>query len=151
MIFYINKMKFRLSRIAVPVFYLISLVLTPLFHQHPGEHHPGPRDKGYHSHAEPFAIHTSEHGEDDHRADKTPKHVGETIAPFEDMVGVVQVNPANMINPARFSPIQVLVIQSSAESCSNQLSWQDAFNWLPLQPQQDYCVFSATNLSPPQA
>ncbi|MEE8126941.1 MAG: hypothetical protein V3T45_00170 [Nitrospinaceae bacterium] len=151
MIFGMNKMKFSLSGMTVLVFYLISLVLTPLFHHHHEEHHPGSRDNGYHSHSEPFVTPTSEHGEDDSRENATADHFDETITPFEDMVGFVQVNPESVINPAKFAPIAVLFIQSSAESCSNQLSRQNSFNLLSLQPQQDYCVLTATNLSPPQA
>jgi len=151
MIFGMNKMKFSLSGMTVLVFYLISIVLTPLFHQHPAEYHPVSINTGYHSHVEPFAPHTSEHREDDSRENATPDHFDETITPFEDMVGFVQVNPESVINPAKFAPIAVLFIQSSAESCSNQLSWQNSFNLLSPQPQQDYCVLTATNLSPPQA
>ena len=151
MIFGMNKMKFGLCGIAVLVSYLISIVLTPLFHQHPGEYHPGSINNGYHSHAELFATHTYEHSDDDNREDPTPHHFGETITPFAGMVVVVQVNAGNIINPAKFSPILVLFIQSSAESCSNQICWQDVFNLLPRQTQQDYCVLTATNLSPPQA
>ena len=149
--FYTHKMKFGLSGIVVLVFYLISLVLTPLFHQHPGEYHPGSINTGYHSHAEPFVTHTSEHGEDDNREDAIPHHFGETITPFEDMVGVVQVNPGNIINPAKVSLIFDIFIPTSSESCPNQLYWQHGFNLLPHQPQQDYSIFTATDLSPPQA
>jgi len=144
-------MKLGLAGMAVLVFYLISIVLTPLFHQHPGEYHPGSINTGYHSHAEPFATDIPEHSEDNNREDVESHHFSKTNTAFEDMVGIVQVNSRNIINPAKFSPIAVLFIQSSAESCSNQLSWQNAFNLLPLQPQQDYCVLTATNLSPPQA
>lgn len=131
--------------------YLISLVLNPLFHQHPGEHHPGSTNVGYHSHTEPFASHTSEHSEGFNQDDATPHHFGETLTLFEDMLGVVQVNQDYIINPAKFSPVLVLFIQSFAERYFNQLSWQDAFNLLALQPLQDYRVLTATNLSPPQA
>ncbi len=151
MIFVTKKMKFAFSGIAVLGFYVLSLVLTPWFHLHPGEYHPGSRDNGYHSHAELFATHTSEHSADDNQEDATPQHVGETITPFEDMVGIVQVNPGDIINPATFPPVLVLSVQASVENCSNQVSWQDAFTLLPLQPQQDYYVLTATNLSPPQA
>jgi len=151
MIFCTNKMKLGLSGMAVLVFYLISIVLTPLFHQHPGEYHPGSINTGYHSHAEPFATHTAEHSEDDNREDVAPHHFNETNTPFEDMVGVAQVNPGNIFNPAKLSPVLDLLIQSSAESCSSQPSRKISCYLLPLQPQQDYCILTAANLSPPQA
>jgi hypothetical protein len=146
-----KKKTSALCGITVLVYYLISLALAPLFHLHPGEYHHGSINTGYHSHTEQFATHASERSADDIEENAVRDYLGETITLFEDVAGVVQVNPVTTINPAKFSPISVLFIQSSAESCSDQLSWQDAFNWLPLHPQQDYCVLSATNLSPPQA
>ena len=151
MILGINKMKFRLSGIAVLAFYSISIALIPLFHLHPGEHHPGSINTGYHSHTEPFATHTSEHSENDNPEDATPHHFGETITPFEDMVGVVQVHSGNMFYPAKFSPVLVLFIQSSSEPCQSQVSKQNTLSLLSPHPQRDYSVLTSTNLSPPQA
>ena len=151
--FFTKKMKVGLSGIVVLVFYLLSIVLTPLFHLHPGEYHPGSINTGYHSHAEPFATHTSEHGEDNNRENAIPHHSGETITPFEDMVGVVhQVNPGNKINPSKFpSILDVLLYPTSSESCQNQLPRQNILYLVPPQCQRDYSVLTATNLSPPQA
>ncbi len=144
-----RKTIFALSGIGVLFFYLISLVLAPMSHLHPREHHPGATNTGYHSHVEPFAAHTSDH-EDDDREDAAPHHFSETFALFEAMVGIVQVNPGDIINATTFSHLLVLFIQSSVESDSNQFDWQDVFNWSALQFQQEYSILAATNLSPPQ-
>ncbi|MCH8020298.1 hypothetical protein IH785_10595 [candidate division KSB1 bacterium] len=143
-------MKFSLSGIAVLFIYAISLVLAPCFHKHPGKYHADSNADSYHSHTDPFGSHSSEHGDEDHRKDSTPGHFSEPVTAADEMVGVSQA-PGKIFNPTKFPPILVLFIQTSAESCSNQLSWQDAFTLLPLQPQQDYCILTAANLSPPQA
>ncbi len=151
MTFFTNKLKLGIWGIAVLVFYLLALVLSPLFHLHPEVHHPGSAGNGYHSHTEPFASHTSEHSAEDNQEEATPDHFGETLVLFKDIVGVVQVSQSNTLNPAKFSPVLLLFIHSSAESCASQPTRKISFNLLPLQPQQDYCVQTATNLSPPQA
>ena len=140
-------MSLSLSGIAVS--YLLSIFLAPLFHQHPGEQHSDSTVSGYHSHAGS----TKSHAHTEKNASKkaaTSHHSSETITPFHDMVGVVQVNPDNNIKPAKFSLAIILSIQSSVESCAPQFSRQNAFQSLPPPPRQDYCVQSATNLSPPQ-
>ncbi len=151
MIFCANKMNLGLPGIIVVAAYLISLVLTPLFHQHPGEHHSASTDTGYHSHAGSSKPDKHAHSKDDNRESAKPHHSSKTITPFQNMVGIVQVNAGDIINPARFSPVLVLAVQSSAKSYSNQFFWQYEFELLPPPTQQDYCVQSATNLSPPQA
>jgi len=145
-------MKLGLAGMAVLVFYLISIVLTPLFHQHPGEYHPGSINTGYHSHAEPFATDIPEHSEDNNREDVESHHFSKTNTAFEDMVGVAQVNPGNIINPLKFPPISgVLILPMSSENRTNQFSRKNTLFFPSPYPQQDYCVLSATNLSPPQA
>jgi len=139
MIFCTNKRKLGLSGIAVLVFYLISIVLTPLFHQHPGEYHPGSINTGYHSHAEPFATDTPEHSEDNNREDVAPHHFSKTNTAFEDMVGVAQVNPGNIINPLKFPPISgVLILPMSSENRTNQFSRKNTLFFPSPYPHQDY-------------
>jgi len=150
MIFCTNTRKFGLSGIAVLVFYLISIILTPLFHKHPGEHHPGSTNTRYHSHTEPFTTHTSEHSDEDHREDATPGHFSEPITASDEMVGVSQA-PGNIINSAKLASIVDIFIPKSSERCQSQVSQQNTLSLLSPQPQQDYCILTATNLSPPQA
>ena len=148
---YTHKMKFSLSGITVLIFYTISLVLAPWFHLHPGEYHPGPIGDGYHSHAEPFKAPISEHSEDDHQTDESYSHLGETITALDVMAGVARVNPSNIIHPAKFSLIVNTLISTSSEICQNQLSRKHPLSLLSPQPPQEYCLLTATNLSPPQA
>jgi len=150
MIFCTKKLKFSLSGIVVLFIYAISVVLAPCFHKHPGKYHTDSNAVSYHSHTDPFGSNKSEHSDEDHREYSTPDHFSEPVTAADEMVGVPQA-PGKIFNPTKFPPILVLFIQTSAESCSNQLSWQDAFTLLPLQPQQDYCILTAANLSPPQA
>ncbi|NIR49882.1 hypothetical protein GWN75_16175 [candidate division KSB1 bacterium] len=133
------------------VFYLISIILAPLFHHHAEEHHHDSVNSGYHSHTAPFSTHTSAHHADGKQEDTTSQHFCDTITAHEDMVGVIQGHSGNTFNPVKFLSTLVSSIKSSLESNSHKVSRQYAFNLLPLQPQQDYCVLTATNLSPPQA
>ena len=149
--FYTHKMKFGLSGIIVLIVYSISLLLTPWFHLHPGEHHSDTTGNVYHSHGESFAAHTSGHEKGDHQKGNYNHHFSETITAFDYMTGIARPNPGNFVNPTKFSTILVLFGQSFTESYSQQISRQDAFDLLLLQPQQDYCILSATNLSPPLA
>jgi hypothetical protein len=111
------------------------------------ELHPGSTNAVYHSHAEPFNDHASEHAGDDHEA----KHAGKTITAFEAMLGIVQAHSDSVVDLAKFSLPYVASVQlPEIEDSSNHTS-RNAFDSLYPQPHKDYCVQSATNLSPPQS
>lgn len=148
--FYMNKMKLSLSKTTVLFFYVIAIVLTPFFHHHPEGHHPDSANSGYHSHAAPFASHTHEHSEDDQHEDNSTDHFSASITHFTGMMGVVQANTNNIFELVTLSITLDLLIQSTEGHYSSQFPQETDFNLLPLQPQQDYCILSATNLSPPQ-
>ncbi len=141
----------RLSKIVLLVFYMVAIVLTPLFHHHPEGHHPDSINSGYHSHVAPFANHTHEHSEDDQHEDNSADHFGSTMSSFKNMIGVVQVNPDNIFKFSKLPIAFNLVFHTFAENSVEQPSREITFKFLPHQPQQDYCVFAASNLSPPVA
>ena len=150
MIFCGKKVKFGLSGIVLLVFYWVFLVLVPLFHLHPGEYHPDSIGDVYHSHAAPFTPLSSEHNEDDHAEDEPINHSSKTIAPSNEIVGVVRVNLNNIINSVKFSLALDIFLPTSSESSQRQLFRRESFSLSLPQGQRDYDVLAATNLSPPQ-
>ncbi len=145
------KGKFGLLGKVMLAFYMFAVVLTPLFHHHPEGHHPDSINSGYHSHVAPFADHSHDHSADDQHEDNSADHFGSSMSVYKNMIGVVQVNPGNIFKVNKLPVAFNLVSQTFAQKCVDQPTREITFNFLPLRPQQDYCIFTATNLSPPQA
>jgi len=133
---------------ALVIVHLMACVLLPWFHAHPGEDHADLKGNSYHSHAEPFASHAAEREDDDHQQAKETAHLlFEGIRPMPGMLAAYgnpydfrQSSPAiDFIDPA-------VVFASHAPLPAGFLSK------IPISPSlRDYCVLTATNLSPPQA
>jgi len=132
---------------ALIIAHLATCLLAPWFHQHPEQDHAEAKGDSYHAHASPFAPLPSEHEEDDDHEDAILHlfTVGNTS--LELLRGAAPAHSEN-----RVATVVLIVVDWLVAAIPNPtLSRQGFFQSPILSNPQDYCVLSATNLSPPQA
>ena len=127
--------------------HLATCLLGPWFHQHPGQDHAEAKGGSHHTHASPSAPLASEHEEDDDHEDAI-LHLFTVGNPSLELLR--GASPAHSENSV--AAVVMIVVDWLVAAIPNPtLSRQGFFQSPILSNPQDYCVLSATNLSPPQA
>jgi len=132
---------------ALIIAHLAACLLASWFHQHPGQDHAEVKGGSHHAHASPFAPLPFEHEEDDDHEDAILHlfTVGNTS--LELLRGASPAYSENTV-----AAVVLIVVDWLVATIPNPaLSCQGFFQSPIPSPPQEYCVLSATNLSPPQA
>jgi len=127
--------------------HLATCLLAPWFHQHPGQDHAEVKGDSHHAHVSPFAPLPSEHEEDDDH-ENAILHLFTVGNTSQELLR--GASPAHSDNSVA-AVVRIVVDWLVAAIPNPALSRQGCFQSPILSPPQDYCVLSATNLSPPQA
>lgn len=146
MIFFSRQNSKSLPAGALIVTHLALCLLAPWFHQHPGHDHAEAKGGSHHAHAVPFAPPPSGHEEDDDH-ENAILHLFTVGNPSLELLR--GATPAHSDNSV--AAVALIVVDWLVAAIPNPaLSRQGCFQSPILSPPQDYCVLSATNLSPPQ-
>jgi len=148
MIFFSRQNSKSLPVGALIVTHLALCLLGSWFHQHPGHDHAEAKGGSHHAHALPFAPLPSEHEEDDDDHEDAILHLFTVGNPSLELLR--GASPAHSENSV--AAVVLIVVDLPFAAISNPgFSRQSLFKSSILPNPQDYCVLSATNLSPPQA
>lgn len=127
--------------------HLVTCLLAPWFHQHPGQDHAEANGSSHHAHASPIAPLPSEREEDDDHEDAILHLFAVGNTSLELLHGASLAHSDNSV-----AAVGLIVVDWLVTTIPNPVfAGQSLFKPSILPSPQDYCVLSATNLSPPQA
>ena len=132
---------------AVIVMHLAVCLLSPWFHQHPEHDHAEAKGGSHHAHGLPFTPLPFEHKDNDDHDDAILHLFTAGNSSLELLRDASSAHSGNSV-----AAVVLRFVDRFAAAISNPaLSRQIVYRSPILLNPQDYCVLSATNLSPPQA
>lgn len=148
MIFFSRQNSEGLLAGALIIAHLATCFFASWFHQHPGHDHAEAKGNSHHAHGLPFTPLPSEHEEDDDDHEDAILHLFTVGNPSLELLR--GASPAHSDNGV--AAVVLIAVDWLVAAIPNPaLSRQGFFQSPNLSNPQDYCVLSATNLSPPQA